>query len=51
MPEKAAHNKINNLLMYTAVIINSWIPVEKRNQYINLFYSYIIDIEKEDNVS
>jgi len=51
MPEKAAHNKINNLLMYVAVIINSWIPVEKRNQYINLFYSYIIDIEKEDNVS
>tara|TARA_R100000278_G_scaffold52940_1_gene44433 strand:+ start:1063 stop:1218 length:156 start_codon:yes stop_codon:yes gene_type:complete len=49
MNEKAAHRKINNLLMYVAVIINSWIPVEKRNQYLNLFYSYIIDEEREDN--
>lgn len=47
MPEEAAHRKINKLLMFVAVIINSWIPVEKRNQYINLLYSYIIDIEKE----
>jgi hypothetical protein len=51
MNENAAHRKINNLLMYAAVVINSWIPVEKRNQYLNLFYSYIIDEEKEDNVS
>tara|TARA_B100001939_G_C16872312_1_gene586994 strand:- start:737 stop:892 length:156 start_codon:yes stop_codon:yes gene_type:complete len=51
MNEGAAHNKINRLLMSAAVMINSWIPVEKRNQYLNLFYSYIIDTEKEDNVS
>jgi hypothetical protein len=37
--------------MFAAVIINSWIPVEKRNQYINLLYSYIIDIEKEEDAS
>lgn len=48
MNEKAAHNKINNLLMHAAVMINTWIPVEKRNQYINLFYSYIIDTEEKE---
>lgn len=48
MNEKAAHRKINSLLMYVAVIINSWIPVSKRTQYLNLFYSYIIDKEEEE---
>lgn len=49
MDEQAAHNKINRMLMHAAVMINTWIPVKKRNQYINLFYSYIID-EEIDNV-
>tara|TARA_B100001287_G_scaffold268315_1_gene264458 strand:- start:714 stop:860 length:147 start_codon:yes stop_codon:yes gene_type:complete len=48
MNEEAAHRKINNLLMYVAVIINSWIPVNKRTKYLNLFYSYIIDKEEEE---
>jgi len=47
MNEKAAHNKINRFLMHAAVMINTWIPAEKRTQYINLFYSYIIDEEQE----
>jgi len=49
MNEQAAHNKINRLLMHAAVMLNTWIPAEKRAQYINLFYSYIIEEEKETN--
>jgi hypothetical protein len=48
MNEGAAHKKIIRLLMSAAVMINSWIPIKKRSQYLNLFYSYIIDIEEEE---
>jgi|TARA_Y100000361_G_C11139912_1_gene334410 hypothetical protein len=43
LPEKAADRKIKSLLQFCAVIINMWIPIEKRNQYLNYFYSIIID--------
>jgi len=46
MNEGAADRKIKNFLMHAAVMINSWIPLEKRNQYLNYFYSLIIDEEK-----
>ena len=49
MNEQAAHNKIHRLLMHAAVMLNTWIPAEKRTQYLNLFYSYIIEEEKETN--
>ena len=48
MNEQAAHNKINRFLMNAAVMINIWIPLEKRTQYLNLLYSYIIDEEKNN---
>ena len=47
MNEESANKKIKNLLSYCAVMINLWIPVEKRNQYLNFFYSLIIDEEIE----
>ena len=47
MPEEAANRKIKKLLQHAAIMINLWIPVEKRNQYLNYFYSIIIDEEKK----
>jgi hypothetical protein len=47
MNEQAADRKIKKLLMFVAVIINSWVPAEKRTQYLNFLYGYIID--KENN--
>lgn len=47
MNEGAADKKIKNFLSHAAVMINIWIPVEKRNQYLNYFYSLIIDEEKK----
>lgn len=47
MDENAADRKIKRFLQHAAVMINLWIPVIKRNQYLNYFYSIIIDEEKE----
>jgi hypothetical protein len=41
--EGAADKKIKRLLQYAAIMIMSWIPAEKRNQYLNYFYSLFID--------
>ena len=48
MNENAADKKIKNLLMYVAVIINSWIPAKKRTQYLNFLYGYIIEEENNE---
>jgi len=47
MNESAANRKIKKFLMLAAVMINIWIPVDKRTQYLNYFYSLIVDTEKE----
>lgn len=43
MNQEAADRKIKNLLMSVAVIVNTWIPAEKRVHYINLLYGWIKD--------
>ena len=43
LPEKAADNKIKKLLQHAAVMIMAWVPAEKRNQYLNYFYSLFTD--------
>lgn len=43
LPEKAADKKIKKLLQHSAVMIMAWIPAEKRNQYLNYFYSLFTD--------
>jgi len=48
MNEGAANRKIKRFLQHAAVMINTWIPVGKRNQYLNYFYSIIIDEEKDE---
>lgn len=55
MNEKAADRKIKKLLMFVAVIINSWIPANKRVQYINYLYGWLKDEQflgpRERNIS
>jgi len=43
MNETAADRKIKKLLQKSAVMIMCWIPAEKRNQYLNYFYSLFTD--------
>jgi hypothetical protein len=47
MNEKAADKKIKRNLEHAAAMVLCWIPKEKRNQYLNYFYSLIIDTEKK----
>ena len=48
MNEAAANRKIKKILSYAAVMVNLWIPVKKRTQYLNYFYSLIIDEENDE---
>jgi len=48
MNEQAADRKIKNLLMFAAVIMNSWIPARKRSMYLNFLYGYIIEEENNE---
>jgi len=41
--EGAADKKIKKHLQYAAVMIMAWIPADKRNQYLNYFYSLFTD--------
>lgn len=43
MNEMSADRKIKKLLQSAAVMIMCWIPAEKRNQYLNYFYSLFTD--------
>jgi len=43
LPEKAADKKIKRNLEHAAAMIMMWIPKEKRNQYLNYFYSLFTD--------
>jgi hypothetical protein len=43
LPEKAADKKIKRNLEHAAAMIMCWIPREKRNQYLNYFYSLFTD--------
>ena len=43
LPEKAADKKIKRNLEHAAAMIMMWIPAEKRNQYLNYFYSLFTD--------
>jgi|TARA_B100000925_G_C21975148_1_gene459750 hypothetical protein len=49
MNEEAANRKIKKLLSHCASMINIWIPVNKRVQYLSFLYSLIlIDTEEEE---
>jgi hypothetical protein len=48
MNEDAANRKIKRAIQQIAIMINLWIPVEKRTQYLNYLYSFIIDEEKNE---
>ena len=48
MTEAAANYKIKRLLIFVSNLINSWIPLDKRTQYINFLNENII-IEKEND--
>ena len=43
LPEKAADKKIKRYLENAAAMIMVWIPAEKRNSYLNYFYSLFTD--------
>ncbi len=48
MTESAANNKIQRLLIFASNLINTWIPLDKRTQYINFLNENIIT-EKEND--
>tara|TARA_B100001559_G_scaffold314161_1_gene314157 strand:+ start:257 stop:406 length:150 start_codon:yes stop_codon:yes gene_type:complete len=48
MTEAAANHKIKRLLISVSNLINNWIPLDKRTQYINFLNENII-IEKEND--
>ena len=43
MDEKPADKKIKRNLEHAAAMIMCWIPKDKRNQYLNYFYSLFTD--------
>tara|TARA_Y100001972_G_C7404082_1_gene209903 strand:- start:168 stop:317 length:150 start_codon:yes stop_codon:yes gene_type:complete len=49
MNQKAADRKIKKLLSHCASMINIWIPVNKRIQYLSFFNSLImLNMEEEE---